>query len=50
MTTSFVSLHVASDTERLATTGLRTLVGLLARMTVAVDAEAAGSRESFVAC
>lgn len=45
---SLVSFHVASDAKRLATAGLRTLVGLLACVTVTVDAEATWPREGLV--
>jgi hypothetical protein len=44
-----VALHVASDTESLATARLRTFVWLLAGVAMAVDAQAAWSREGLVA-
>lgn len=47
--TSLVSLHVAAHAERFATSRLRALVGLLACVTVTVDAQAAWPREGLVA-
>lgn len=38
MAASLMTLHVASDTERLAAAGMRALERLLARVRVAVDA------------
>ena len=49
MAATLVSLHVAADTEGFATTRLRALVRLLARVTVAVYPQAAGSGEGLVA-
>jgi hypothetical protein len=46
---ALVSLHVAADTEGFATARLRALVRLLARVTVAVYPQAAGSGEGLVA-
>jgi hypothetical protein len=47
--TSLVSLHVAAHAESFATSRLRALVGLLASVAVAVNPQAARSRESLVA-
>jgi hypothetical protein len=47
--TSLVSLHVAAHAKGFATSRLRALVGLLACVTVAVDAQAAWPREGLVA-
>lgn len=49
MTTTLVSLHVASHAEGLATARLGTLVRLLSSMAMAVDAQTAWSREGLVA-
>jgi hypothetical protein len=49
VTSSFMSFHIASHTEGLAAPRLWALVGLFASMAMAVDAQAAGSREGFVA-
>jgi hypothetical protein len=46
---AFVSLHVTSYAESFATSWLRTSVRLFAGVTVAVDSQAAGSREGLVA-
>jgi hypothetical protein len=46
---ALVTLHVAADTEGFATTRLWALVRLLARVTVAVYPQAAGSGKGFVA-
>jgi hypothetical protein len=42
--------HVASHTKRFAAARLGALVGLLARVAVAVDAQAAWARKGLVAC
>jgi hypothetical protein len=42
-------LHVAPNAEGLAATGVRALEGLLSRVRVAVDTQARGAREGFVA-
>lgn len=49
MAATLVPLHVASNTEGLAASRVRTLERLLARVRVAVDSQGAGSRESLVA-
>lgn len=48
--TSLVTLHVASDAESLAASGVGTLEGFLTGVRVAVDSERAWPRESLVAC
>lgn len=47
--TSLVSLHVAADAEGFAASGLWALVRLLARVAVAVYAQATGARKGLVA-
>ena len=49
MATSLVSLHVAADAEGLAAAGVRALERLLARVAVAVYAQATGARKGLVA-
>jgi hypothetical protein len=46
---TLVSLHVAADAEGLATPGVRTLEGLLARVRMAVDSQGTGAGEGLVA-
>lgn len=48
MTPSLVPLHVASHTERLPAARVRTFERLLARVRMAVNLQARGSRERFV--
>lgn len=48
MAASLVSLHVASNTERLAASSVRALEGLLTSVRVAVDAQAAGPAEGLI--
>jgi hypothetical protein len=50
VTSPLMPFHVATHTERFATSRLRALVRLLARVTVAMDTQAARSRECLVAC
>lgn len=50
MTSSFVSFHVTPYAERLAASLVRTFEGLLASVTMAVNAQAARSRKCFAAC
>jgi len=50
VTAALVSFHVASDTESLSTTLVRTSEGFLASVRVAVDAKRAGPAKCFVAC
>lgn len=50
MTAALVTLHVTPDAKSFATAGLSTLVRLLARVTVAVNSQAAGTRERLVTC
>jgi hypothetical protein len=49
MASSLMSFHIASDTESFSTAVMLTFEWLLAGMTVAVDSQAAGSREGLVA-
>lgn len=49
MTTPLMPLHITPDAKSLTTSLVRAQERLLARVAVAVDLEAAGARESFVA-
>lgn len=49
MTATLVTLHVAANTEGLATSGVRALERLLASVGVAVDAQRAWAGKCFVA-
>jgi hypothetical protein len=46
---SLVSFHIAPNAKGLSATGVRAFEWFLASVAVAVDAQAAGSREGFVA-
>ena len=49
MTTPLMPFHIASNAKRLTAARLRALVGLLARVAVAVNAQAARAGEGLVA-
>ena len=50
MATSLVTLHVAANAKRFATSRVWALEGLFSRVRVAVDAKAAWSAKCLVTC